>query len=360
MWIRNKEITQDKLFIISEVGNQFGGSVEKAKRLIDVTKEAGADAVKFIFWFPDEILADKSIIYEYETNFVHPNYPNTKPVKTKVAELMFGLLDKLRLTDGEWREVRDYALNKDVIFMSTIISPGGIDLENFILMDAIKISSWDYNFPDLWRWIAWQGKPMLIDLGPADEELLAKNLSILKSEYNTNYALLHCFHTQNYNEMNMLTIPYLREKFKCPVGYSSIDYNDETDIMAVALGACILEKRLTLDRKGGILHDSISKEPDEFKAYVEKMRQCKEAMGKMGVFPSPNDIEQSKKWFRRIVADVDIRKGETITRDMLEAKRGRTGIEPERIWEFVGRRASQNIPRNTTLTEEMARAEADN
>jgi len=337
--IRQTQITNESLFIIAEVGNQFNGDVETAKQLIDAAKDAGADAVKFIFWFPDELMADKKLYYEYD---VGEGITKSEP--------MFDLLNSFRLEAGEWREVRDYALKKRILFMSTINSPSGIDLDDFLMMDAVKISSWDYNFPDLWGWIASQFKPLFIDTGPVTEEEIEQRIETLKEvNKNPDIVLLHCFHTQRPEAMNMMAIPYMAERFDCLVGYSSTDYNDETDITAVSLGACVLEKRLTLSRKGGVLHDAISKEPDEFKAYVEKMHAVKASLGQRAVIPSSEDLEGRKKWFRRIVADTGIRKGETITRNMLEAKRGETGESPEHIWDYVGKVASRDIERNETI-----------
>ena len=336
--IRQTQVTNDGIFIIAEVGNQFNGDVETAKKLIDAAKDAGADAVKFMFWFPDQIMADKSQMYTYET---------TEGTKT---EPMFDLLNKLRLEDGDWRVVRDYALKQKIIFMSTINSPSGIDLDDYLMMDAVKISSWDYTFPDLWEWIASQGKPMFIDTGPVTADEIEQRVETLKGiNKNPDIVLLHCFHTQRPEVMNMMAIPYMAERFDCLVGYSSTDYNDETDITAVSLGACVLEKRLTLSRKGGVLHDALSKEPEEFKEYVQKMHNIKASLGQKAVIPSTEDLEARKKWFRRIVADTGIRKGETITRNMLEAKRGETGISPEHIWSYVGRTASRDIERNETI-----------
>ncbi len=350
MRIRTKQITNDNIYIIAECGNQFNGDKETALKLIDATAEAGADAIKFIFWFPDEIMADKNTMYTYVKNKHFSYISGTEVLEVEeVAEPMFDLLDKLRLTAGEWVKVRDYALRKGVAFMSTVLSPSGVELSNFLCMDAIKLSSWDYNFPDLWRMCAWQDTPIIADTGPVTEEEIARNLKVLKENGNPDVALLHCFHTTKPNAMNMLAIPYMIEKFACPVGYSATDFNDEMDIMAVSLGASILEKRLTLDRKGGVLHDAISKEPDEFKEYVEKMHSIKDALGERAIIPSDEDLEGKQKWFRRIVASEDIKKGDTVLRNMLEAKRGMTGITPERIWDYVGRTARIDIAENDDI-----------
>ena len=337
--LRETQLQDGNVFVIAEIGNQFNGQVETAKKLIDAAKDAGADAVKFIFWFPDEIMADKAQMYSYET------------AEGTETEPMFDLLNRFRLEAGDWRMLRDYARKKQILFMSTINSPSGIDLDDFLMMDAIKLSSWDYNFPDLWEWIASQFKPIFIDTGPVTEEEIEQRIETLKTVNKTpDIVLLHCFHTDSPEAMNMMAIPHMKERFDCLVGYSSAGRDDTTDIMAVTLGACVLEKRLTLDRKAGILHDAVSLEPDEFKAYVDKMHNIKAMLGEKAIIPSKEDLAARKKWFRRIVADTHIIRGETITRNMLEAKRGETeGISPERIWDYVGRVATRDIKRNDTI-----------
>lgn len=338
--LENKTIDDENLFVIAEVGNQFAGSKEIALKLVDVCAKAGADAIKFIFWFPDEIMTDRTQLYSYET---------AEGIKT---EPMFDLLERLRLPLWDWFDIRCYCKERNIIMMSTVNSPSGIDYAREIDMPAYKLSSWDYNFPDIWRWIAGDQKPVFIDTGPVNALELAQSLQIFKEEHNDQYALLYCFHTSRYEAFNMRAIPYLKQAFHCLVGYSSTNYSDESDIMAVSLGACILEKRLTLSRKGGILHDAISKEPHEFGEYVLKMRNIKSALGQYDLIPSKEDLEGRQKWFRKIVADKTIPRGTIITRDMLEAKRGTTGIDPKHIGSYIGREAKRDIQRNEDITED--------
>ncbi len=339
--IRDKVIGGKDLFIIAEVGNQFHGNLETSMKLVDVCLDAGADMIKFIYWVPDEIfteqaLKDVTVTYEIE------NGEKTEPIGD--------ILDRLQMPYNDWWELRGYCLEKNMLMMASINCPSGIDLDRYINLDALKIDSWAWNFPDLWRWCLQQGKPVFADCGPVTLKEIAQNVQLTKEECNDQFVLMHCFHTPRYEAFNMRTIPYLKEKFGFPVGYASTDFNDETDIMAVALGADVLEKRITLDRCGGELHDAISKEPDEFKEYVETMRKLKTAVGEFNVIPSKEDLIARKKWFRRLVADTDIYKGETIRRDMMEAKRGETGINSDRMWEFVGGTATRNIKHDEDIT----------
>ncbi len=327
------------LLIIAECGVTCNYDMETTKGLIDVVAEAGADAIKFIFWFPEEIMSDKTVEYEYETT------------EGKKSENMYEMLSELKFTLKEWKEVKQYADRKGVILFSTVNSPSGIEYAEKLDLDAYKLSSWDYNHHPLWRDIASIGKPMLIDTGPVTNLEVAKVMNILKEEGNDEGVLVHCFHTDDHSEMNMRAIPYMRDAFDCLVGYSSKDYNDETDIMAVTMGACVLEKRLTLDRDDPEHHHAISKEPDEFKEYVELMRNVQAARGKFDLKPSDEDLEARQKWFRHLVADQEISAGTVLTEEMLAGKRPETGgISPEYMELFIGRKVNRDIEYNEAVT----------
>lgn len=349
--LRNKTIGGDELFIIAEVGNQFHGDLGTSKRLVDTCINAGADMIKFIFWIPDEIFTEqalKDVMVTYDT------WEKMAPwiIKELKTEPIGDILDRLQMSLNDWWELRGYCLDKEMLMMSTINCPSGIDIDRYINLDALKIDSWAWNFSDLWRWCLQQNKPVFADCGPVTFKEIAKKVQLTKEEFNDELVLMHCFHSPRIEAANMRTIPYLKEKFGCPVGYASAGFNNETDIMAIALGADVIEKRITLDRCGGELHDAISLEPAEFEKYVKQMKDLKKAVGKFDVVPSREDIAARTKWFRRLVADGDIRKGDTIRRDMLEAKRGQKGTDSDRMWEFVGGTASRNHKHDSDITDD--------
>ncbi len=337
--IRNKTIGEGRrLFIIAEIGVTCNYDIKITKDLIDVVHDTDADAVKFIFWFPEEIMSDKTITYNYET--VH----GTK------SENMYDMLSQLRFTLDEWREIKEYADKKDVVLFSTVNSPSGIDYTEAIGLEAYKLSSWDYNYFPLWRKIASLGKPMLIDTGPVNTLEVAKVIQLMKEAGNDQSVLVHCLHTSNHAEMNMRTIPYMKNVFNTLVGYSSKDRNDETDIMAITLGAVVLEKRLTMSRSLPGHHHILCKEPREFEEYVKLMRNVQAALGVYDLRPSQADLEERKRWFRHIVANQNIPKGTRLTADMLEGKRPESGISPEYLDFFLGKYTKHDLRYNEALS----------
>jgi sialic acid synthase SpsE len=337
--IGNKVLGEKQpLFITAEIGITCNYDMNITKELIDVTKEAGADAIKLIFWFPEEIMSDKTISYSYETT------------KGKVSENMFEMLNKLRFTLDEWYEIKEYADKQGIIIFSTVNSPSGIEYAEAIDLDAYKLSSWDYNYFPLWKQISKLNKPMIIDTGPVNTLEVAKVMQLMKDAENNQSILVHCFHTDDHGEMNMRAIPYMRDAFDTLVGYSSRDQDSETDIMAVTMGAVYLEKRLTLDQNLPGHHHNISMEPNDFMNYVTLIRNVQTAIGLKDLKPSKPDLIERKKWFRHLVANKDIKAGTIISKNMLEGKRPENGISPEYQKLFIGKKLKCDLKYNETIT----------
>ncbi len=336
--IRNRKLGMDQpVFISAEIGVTCNYDMSITKELVDVAARAGADAVKLIFWFPEEIMSDRNIAYAYQTT------------QGEKSENMFQMLQKLRFSLDQWFEIKRYADQKNVILFSTVNSPGGIEWGEKIGLEAYKMSSWDFNYHSLWRRIARLGKPMIIDTGPVNVTELGKVMNIVKQEGNPPSILVHCLHTSNHGEMNMLTVPYLRETFHVLSGYSSQNRDSETDIMAVALGAVYIEKRLTLDRNLPGHHHVISLEPKEFESYVKMIRNVQKALGVKDLRPSVGDRKERSRWFRHLVAKRSLAAGTKLEADMLEGKRPENGISPEYLPFFLGRVLKRNLQENEAV-----------
>ena len=332
IFIGDRRIAEDApLFVIAEIGVTCNYDMALSKELIDAAAEAGADAVKFIFWFPEEFMSDRTIEYEYET------------VDGITRENMFDMLDQLRFTLDEWRELKDYAERRSIILFSTVNSPGGIAFAEELGLEAYKLSSWDFNYLPLWRRVAKLGKPMLIDCGPVNTLDVAKVFGVMKDADNNQTVLLHCFHTENPSEMNMRSIPYMREAFDTLIGFSAADITDDIDVVGIALGSVVVEKRLTMSRQLPGHHHVLAKEPQEFSDYVRRMREMQRALGVPDLRPSKADLAERRLWFRHLVVTCDLSAGTVLTEDMLEAKRPEEGISPEYLEFFIGRTLKRDI-----------------
>ncbi|MBU0766667.1 N-acetylneuraminate synthase family protein [Patescibacteria group bacterium] len=326
------------IFICAECGITCNYDLETAKQLIDVVHDAGADAIKFIFWFPEEIFCDKKLELTFDT------------VEGTKTQNMYETIDTYRFSLDEWREVKKYADQKGVIVFSTVNSPSGIEYAEEIGLEAYKLSSWDHNYFPLWKKIAAIGKPMLIDTGPVNTVEMAKVMQLMKDAGNDQSILVHCFHTKTRSEKNMRSIPYMRHAFDSLVGYSSPDSDDDMDIMAITLGAVFLEKKISLSNDFIGLDHIYAKEPDAFKKYVKMVRECEESLGVFDLVPSEGDLRIRKTTFRHIVANQDISKGTVLEESMLEGKREEYAVSPEYTDLFVGRELKRDLKENESVT----------
>lgn len=324
-------------FIMAECGVTCNYDMKITKELIDVVAESGADGIKFIFWFPDEIMSGRDVIWRYNTT------------EGKKEENMYEMLSKLHFSLEQWKEVKDYADKKGIVLFSTVNSPSGITWTEELQLEAYKLSSWDFNDHPLWRRIAKFKKPMIIDTGPVNSLEVAQVMKVMEEEGNDQSVLVHCYHTDDPKEINMRAIPYMHKTFNCPVGFSATDTHDEMDIAAITLGATFLEKRLTMSRDLPGHHHILSKEPKEFAAYVTMMRSVHAALGTRAMIPSKTDLEHRKEYFRHIVANEDIPKGTVLTESMLEGKRPEEGISPEHMDLFIGRKTKRDLQRNEAI-----------
>jgi sialic acid synthase SpsE len=322
---------------MAEAGVTCNYDVRLTQELIDVVRQAGADAIKLILWFPDEIMSDRRIDYAYDT------------VEGRRSENMYEMLNRLRFSLEEWRQIKRYAEERGIILFATVNSPSGIRWAEELGLEAYKLSSWDYNDLPLWRRIAALGKPMLIDTGPVNTLEVARAVELMQEAGNEQCVLVHCSHADRPEELNMRAIPYMRETFQTLVGYSSKDQDATTDIMAIALGASVIEKRLTMSRRLPGHHHILSLEPAEFIAYVRRMREVQAALGAADLTPSAVDRQERTRWFRHVVARVPIAKGTMLTPELLIAKRPEAGIAAEHLEAFIGKPVLRNLAENEAL-----------
>ena len=326
-------------FIVAEVGVNHNGSVELAKKLIDVAKDAGADAVKFQTFKAENVVVKDAEKAEYQK-------------VTAKEELQYEMLKKLELSDDDFKDLADYARKKDIIFLSSPFDKESTDLLYELDVPAFKVASGEItNFP-LIRHIAKKGKPIILSTGMATLGEIEEALKIIRSEGVKDVILLHC--VSNYpariEDVNLRAMETLKQAFKIPVGFSDHTLGITASIIAVALGACLIEKHFTLDRNLPGPDHKASLEPNELREMVKSIRDVEKALGD-GVKRPTKEEEEIKKIVRRsIVAKVNIPKGTIIAEDMLDVKRPGTGIEPKYIVGIIGKRAKINIKKDDLIT----------
>jgi N-acetylneuraminate synthase/N,N'-diacetyllegionaminate synthase len=283
-------------------------------------------------------MSDRSVTYEYEW------------AGGKTGVNMYEMFKGLEFTRDEWTRIRDYCSEREIVFYSSIDFVDGVALGEELGMAAFKLSSWDAGNVPLIRRMAQTGKPVQVDLGPTRLTDIERIVEVVRSEGNEQLVLVHCSHALEDSGINVRTVPYLQDVFGVPVGYSCDSRDSVPDLASVALGAHLLEKRITLDRSYPGHHHVKALEPGEFKTWVEDVRRAEEVLGRYAVVPSAEDLRQRELYFVSVVADEPIAAGTPISREMLACKRPGTGIAPEHLDLIVGRTARRDLQPDELVT----------
>ena len=253
------------VFIIAEAGVNHNGSIELAKKLIDVAKKANVDAVKFQTFKTEKIIGKFADKAEYQKE------------NTGNSETQFEMVKKLELSYEEFKELRNYCNEKGIIFLSTPDDDDSLEFLVNLGVDMIKIGSTEVtNLPYLKK-IAQKNIPIILSTGMSTLGEVEKALNAIYDEGNKNVTLLHCTtdYPTSYEDINLRAMETLRNAFKTNIGYSDHTLGNEAAVAAVALGAKIIEKHFTLDKNLEGPDHKASLDPQELEKFVETIRTQK-------------------------------------------------------------------------------------
>jgi sialic acid synthase SpsE len=341
--LAGRELRNDgPVFLVAETGTTCNGKLETALQLVDAVADAGMDAIKFQMINPEAFMSDRSVTYEYD-------WGNGE----RKQENMFEMFQSLRFSDGQWGQIAQRCRARNLPFFATVDYVDGVQLAVSLDMVAIKVGSWDIRHNALLRTIAAAGRPMVLDLGPASLREIDRALEIIRAEKNEQVVLLHCTHSTSDDEVNLRTIPYLANTFGFPVGYSADTRDSVPDLVAIGMGACMLEKRVTLNTGFAAHHHNKAVEPRELKEWVAKIRSADKQRGGYWVKPSREDLRLRDPYFVSITAAREIPPGDRIQASDIVFKRPGTGLHPDLTELIVGRTARCRIAVDQQLTWEM-------
>lgn len=323
----------NKIFIIAEAGVNHNGDIEIAKRLVDEAALAGADAVKFQTFKAENLVCKNAVKAEYQLE------------TTNKAESQFDMLKKLELTPEMHIQLIEYCKKKNIMFLST---PFDIDSLHYLILcgiDIIKIPSGEItNYPFL-REVGKTGKKVILSSGMSTLEETESAVKVLTENGCMDITVLHCNteYPTPYQDVNLKAMHTIRESLGVGVGYSDHTRGIEVSIAAAALGAEVIEKHFTLDKKMEGPDHKASLEPDELQAMVKAIRNIELALGDGEKKPSESEKKNIDIARKSIVARCDICKGETYTEENLTTKRPGKGISPMRWNEIIGQKAIRNF-----------------
>jgi len=331
--INGKIIKDDTpTFIIAEACDNHLGSVESAKEMVRLSKLAGADAIKFQHHIPDEeMLADI-------------------PLSDNFEEPLYEFLQKYALTIEQHKEIKKYCDSVNIDYLCTPFSyKAALELDK-IGLKTFKIGSGEMTDIVSLEKIARIGHPLILSTGMCDLREIHETCDKLK-EWGANFALLNCIseYPPSYNDINLKVINILQEEFPDTIiGHSDHTPDLYTSFAAVALGAKIIEKHVTLDKRIPGPDQSVSIDMSDLAELVEGIRKIESALGSVKcVHPREKEI---RKWaFRSIVSVRDIPANTVLTEDLLVTKRPGTGIPSKELQNIIGKKARKFIPANTLV-----------
>jgi N,N'-diacetyllegionaminate synthase len=323
-----------KVFIIAEAGVNHNGSLELAKKLIDVAVVSGADAVKFQTFKAENLVSKNAQKADYQKQ------------TTNNEESQFDMIKKLELDVQTHRILMDYCKEKNIMFLSTPFDHDSIDLLNDLGLEIFKIPSGEItNLPYL-RHIGKLNKKVILSTGMADIGEIEDAMDILinAGTKKENITVLHAntMYPTPMEDVNLKAMVTIGKTFDVAFGYSDHTLGIEVDIAAVALGACCIEKHFTLDKTMEGPDHKASLEPDELKAMVKAIRNIELALGSSIKKPSKSEMPNMQIARKSIVAKIEIKKGDRLSEENITIKRPGNGINPMRWDEIVGTIAAKD------------------
>ena len=330
-------------FIIAEAGVNHNGELSLAKRLIDVAVEAKADAVKFQTFQAAHLASTTAPKASYQLRAANGN------------ESQRAMLKRLELSPRAHRQLADCCRRRGILFLSTPFDQTSADLLEGLAVPAFKIASGELTNLPLLSYVARKGTPLLVSTGMATLEEVREAVETIRALNHAGLVLLHCVsaYPAPAADMNLRAMQTLRETFRVPVGLSDHTLGIEVALAAVALGACVIEKHITLSRTLEGPDQRASLEPHEWIALVKGIRIVEAALGDGRKQPAPSERNVAEVARRSLVANRLIPAGTRLTEACIAIKRPGTGLAPALRSQLVGTLAKRDIAEGTLLTWEM-------
>lgn len=337
---RSKIGINEKPYIIAEMSGNHDQSIERARQIIKSASDSGVNAIKFQTYKAETITLqsmNKDFIIDDKSSIWH-------------GKNLYDLYS-LGSTPWEWhKELIDYAYSLKLDCFSSVFDETAVDFLEDLNIEFYKISSFELNHLPLLKKVALTKKPIILSTGMASLDEITEAIDTIIDTNNNNYALLKC--TSNYpsdpRDSNILTIPFLKDKFKCEVGLSDHTLGIGASLAAISHGATIIEKHLKLFENDKGIDSHFSLTPEQMKNLVNESVLTWNSLGNIFIGTSKNE-KKSKKFRRSIYVSKDIKKNDIITKDNIKIIRPGYGLEPKYFNKVIGKKFKNNISKGTAL-----------
>ena len=330
----NKFVGEDQPpFVIAEGGLNHNGSVDLAKKLIDEAKKINCDAIKFQTFTADQRISKevKSVKYSEEADGLQEN--------------IYEMFKRLSINKKEHKEIFRYARRKGIEIFSTPFDEKSVEFLEELNVKFYKIASVDLVNLPLIKKIGNTGKPLILSTGMSNIGNIQDAVEAFKSTGNKNLILLHCLssYPANEKEMNLKAIKTLKSNFNIPVGLSDHYPGIEISLMALGLGANIIERHFTLNKTFEGPDHILSSEPDEFKKFINLAKNTISILGDGQKIIQPSEYVVINSQRKSIYASRDIKNGEKFTKKNTCIKGPGGGILPKHYDIVLKRKAKIKI-----------------
>ena len=322
-------------YIIAEVNSSHGGKYDTAVEMIDAAKNAGCDCVKFQSWSADSLYSQ--------------SYYKENPIAKRFVV-------KFSLKPEQLASLSKYSRSIGIGFSSTPYSNEEVDfLVGKCNVPFIKIASMELNNDEFLKYIAKSGKPLVLSTGMGTSEEVDHAVNVIKQAGNKELCLLHCIsiYPCEVETVNLRNILWLKETYPdCLIGFSDHSLGTELASAAIAMGARVIEKHLTLDKKTIGMDNQMATEPEKMKEMVKQCHNVFRALGHKDRVVSHDELEQRTKMRRSLVYTESLSEGHIITAADLFAKRPGTGFAPNEKNVVIGKKLNRNVEADTLVCED--------
>ena len=321
-----------KTLIIAEVGPNHNGRLDLAYKLIDIAVKIGADIVKFQTSIP------RLGISKYAQKADYQKSGNKNESQLKMAE-------KISLKLEDFYKLKKYCIKKKIEFLSTPFDFESIKLLKKLKVKRIKIPSGEINNLPYLIEVAKLKKEIILSTGMSSLKEVKSALKIIKKYSKKNkITVLHCTtqYPAPFKDLNLNVIKTLRKELKCDIGYSDHSPGIEASLAAVCLGAKIIEKHITLDKKMKGPDHKASLEPEEFKLMIDSIRNIENSFGNYEKKITKSERKIILIARKSIVASKPIKKGEKFSDNNITVKRPALGLSPMNWFDVIGKRSKKN------------------
>ncbi len=330
-----------KVFIIAEVGINHNGSINLAKKLINVASKAGADAVKFQTFKTENVVVKNAKKANYQKNDNEKN------------QSQFELIKKLELSANTYKKLINYCKKKKILFLSSPFDLDSIDLLNNLGLKTIKVPSGEItNLPFLKK-LGKLNKKIILSTGMANMNEIKDALNVLIKAGTPKKKITVMHANTQYptpmKDVNLKSMLTIGKTFNVKFGYSDHTLGIEVPIAAVALGAKCIEKHITLDCNMPGPDHKASLEPNELKLMIQAIRNTEKALGSKIKKPSKSEYPNIKIVRKSLVASREIKKGEIFSDKNLTAKRPGDGLSPFKITKLLGKKSLKNFKKDQKI-----------